>query len=234
MRFVRWMMAMTILFAGLVTLATPQNPPAGGQRGAAPAAAPAGQRGGAPEAARGGRGGGRGGIQTMTLVTTAWPDGGQIPLMYTQAGNETSPGLQWSNVPAGTASFVLIFHDLDAPIGNGPPDDLLHWMVWNIPPTATGIAQGRPDIYQWEDGTRQISASGFRYRGPGAMSSGAVHHYVFELFALDAMLDVNVTPPNPQGPNPNVPQTRAAVMQAMAGHIRGKASYVGLFRRPQS
>ena len=74
------------------------------------------------------------------------------------------------------------------------------------------------------DGTRQISASGPYYRGPGALAAGPVHHYVFELFALDATIDVPAVGAFP-------PQTRAAVLAAMAGHVRGKAVYVGLFKR---
>ena len=167
----------------------------------------------------------------MTLITTAWSDGGQIPVRYTQAGTETSPGIQWSGAPSGTESFVLVFHDLDAIGING--DDILHWMVWNIPGGATGIAQGRPDGFESNDGTRQISVSGFRYRGPGAPAAGPMHHYVMELYALDTMLDIKINPQGPQDPNPNVSAIRAAIMQAMAGHVRGKAAYVGLFHRPQ-
>ena len=73
-------------------------------------------------------------------------------------------------------------------------------------------------------GIRQISATGPFYRGPGAAAAGPAHHYVFELFALDTMLDVP-----PVGVSPA--QTRAAVMSAMAGHVRGKAAYIGLFKR---
>jgi Raf kinase inhibitor-like YbhB/YbcL family protein len=179
------------------------------------------------------RGGGRaGGFQTLTLSTTAWPDGGMIPLRYSQAGPEISPAIQWSAAPAGTASFVLIFHDADSVVP-GSTDDLLQWMLWNIPATAGGVAQGRPDGFELPDGTRQISASGSRYRGPGASATGPVHHYVLELYALDTVLEVKAPEQGPQDPNPNPQAIRTAVMQAMAGHVRGKAAYVGLFRRPQ-
>ena len=78
---------------------------------------------------RGGGGGGRGGgFQTLALTTTAWPDGGMIPLRYSQAGPEISPAIQWSTPPAGTASFVLVFHDADSMVPNST-DDLLQWMV---------------------------------------------------------------------------------------------------------
>jgi len=187
--------------------------------------------------AQAGRGGGRGGrgrgaaFQNMTLTTTAWPDGGMIPLRYTQAGPELSPAIQWSAPPSGTVSFVLVFHDADTLVNNST-DDLLHWMLWNIPGTVTAIAQGRPDGFELEDGTRQISVSGSRYRGPGASATGPIHHYVMELYALDTMLDIKVNPQGPQDTNPNVQAIRTSVFQAMVGHIRGKAAYLGLFRRP--
>jgi Raf kinase inhibitor-like YbhB/YbcL family protein len=177
------------------------------------------------------RGGGRGGFQTMTLVTTAWPDGGMIPLRYSQAGPEISPAIQWSGAPAGTASFVLVFHDADT-IAPNSTDDLLHWLLWNIPGTATGVAQARPGGFELPDGSRQISTSGSRYRGPGASSTGPLHHYVMELYALDTMLDIKLAPQGPQDPNPNPQAIRASVLQAMTGHVRGKAAYVGMFRRP--
>jgi Raf kinase inhibitor-like YbhB/YbcL family protein len=189
------------------------------------------QRGGG---GRGGGGRGRGNaFANLTLVTTAWPDGGMIPLRYTQAGPEISPAIQWSAPPAGTASFVLMFHDADALAANNSTDDFLHWMLWNIPATATGLPQGMADGFELPDGTRQISVSGSRYRGPGASATGPIHHYVLELYALDTMLDIKVNPQGPQEPNPNAQAIRTSIVQAMAGHIRGKAAYFGLFRRPQ-
>ena len=92
-------------------------------------------------------------------------------------------------MPDGTQSFVLIAHDLDAAIGNGT-DDILHWMLWNIPAATRSLPEGVPQGTQLPDGTRQISASGPYYRGPGAPAAGPPHHYVFELYAIDAMIDV--------------------------------------------
>jgi len=180
-----------------------------------------------PPGGRGGRGGGRGGVQVMTLTSEAWPDGGAIPAKYTQAGTETSPPLAWGNVPDNVASFVLIVHDIDAVVGSGG-DDMLHWMRWNIPGTARSLAEGIPHGTELPDKTRQISATGPYYRGPGALAAGPAHHYVFELFALDVpSIDVPAVGASP-------PQTRAAVMSAIAGHVRGKAVYVGLFKRPST
>jgi Raf kinase inhibitor-like YbhB/YbcL family protein len=190
----------------------------GQQRGTAPgptaAPAQAGARGG---------GRGRGAIQAMTLTSSAWPDGGEIPAKYTQAGDDMSPPLAWTGAPDGVVSYVLMMHDVDAPIGNGT-DDLLHWLVWNVPATTTSLREHLPAIPQLPDGTRQISATGPYYRGPGAAAAGPTHHYIFELFALDTTLDVPAVGAQP-------PATRAAIVAAMIGHIRGKAVCTGRFKR---
>lgn len=182
-------------------------------------------RGGQPGAQPGGRGrGGRGAVPVMMLTSSAWPDGGQIPLKHSQIGPELSPALAWSNVPDDVQSFVLIAHDVDQAIGNGN-DDVLHWMVWNIPASARSLPEGVAQASELPDGTRQISASGPYYRGPGAPASGPAHHYVFELYALDSPINVPAVGQSP-------PLMRAAVVAAMAGHVRAKAAYVGLFKRP--
>ncbi|HMD36797.1 MAG TPA: YbhB/YbcL family Raf kinase inhibitor-like protein [Vicinamibacterales bacterium] len=211
----------TIRFAALLTVALATCVSAQ-DRGAPP---PAGQ----PPAQPGGRGGGgrgRGAIATMTLTSTGWIDGGQIPAKYTQANGpagEISPPLAWNGAPENTAEFVLIVHDVDAPIAGGT-DDVLHWMLWKIPPSTTALPEHVAAGPERPDKTRQISATGPYYRGPGALSSGPAHHYVFELFALDQAIDVPAVGQSP-------PQTRAAVVAAMAGHVRGKGVLVGLFRR---
>jgi Raf kinase inhibitor-like YbhB/YbcL family protein len=195
---------------GVPPPAAPANPAVP----AAPAPGIAGQRGG---------GRGRGGVQVMTLASSAWPDGGQIPARHTQEGEDLSPPLTWSGAPEGIASYVLLVHDADALVGGGT-DDLLHWLLWNIPATVTSLHEHAPSMSQLPDGTRQISATGPYYRGPGAPAAGPVHHYVFDLFALDSTLDVAAVGASP-------PNTRAAVIAAMAGHVRAKATYVGLFKR---
>jgi Raf kinase inhibitor-like YbhB/YbcL family protein len=177
------------------------------------------QRGGAPAAG-----------PAMTLTIAAFPDGGQVPVKFSQAaegaapGEGTSPAMSWSNVPAGTQSFVLNMHDMDV-ARNKTSDDQAHWVVWNIPATSTGLPEGVPKGSQRPDGSYQISATGPMYRGPGAPANGPLHHYMFELFALDTKLDVQ--------PAADAFETRANVVKAMQGHILAKAVYGGLFRRPQ-
>lgn len=166
----------------------------------------------------------------MTMTVAGFPDGGQIPVKYSQAapgvptGEGTSPAITWANVPAGAQSFVLNMHDMDV-VRNKTSDDQPHWVVWNIPATATGLPEGVSKGSERPDGSYQISATGPMYRGPGAGANGPYHHYMFELFALDTKLDVH--------PTADPFETRANVMKAMQGHILGKAVYGGLFRRPQ-
>ncbi|MEO6879303.1 MAG: YbhB/YbcL family Raf kinase inhibitor-like protein [Gemmatimonadaceae bacterium] len=170
------------------------------------------------------------GAPPMALTTTAWPDGAQIPVRYTQAGDQISPELQWTNAPAGTQSFVINMIDPDVSVQRGTQAQP-HWIVWNIPGTATGMPEGVKPGADLPDGAHQISASGRQYRGPGAGANGPLHHYTFEVYALDTKVDVPAS--SAAQPMAAALETRAAVMQAMQGHVLGKAVYVGLFRRPQ-
>jgi Raf kinase inhibitor-like YbhB/YbcL family protein len=176
------------------------------------------------------RGGGGAPPAPMTMTVAGFADGGQIPVKYTQAapgvpnGEGLSPAITWTNAPAGTQSFVLNMHDMEV-ARNKTTDDQAHWVVWNIPATSTGLPEGVPKGSRRPDGSFQISATGDMYRGPGAPANGPPHHYMFEVYALDAKLDVQ--------PASDAFETRANVMKAMQGHILGKAVYGGLFKRPQ-
>jgi len=160
----------------------------------------------------------------MVMSIAAFADGTDIPPKFTQAGDQTSPAIAWTSVPDGTVSFLLHFHDLEVS-RNHTSDDQLHWIVWNIPGTATGLLEGLPKGAQLPNGAYQLSASGQVYRGPGAPAGGPRHHYTFELFALDTKIDVQ--------PGTDAFDTRVAILKAMQGHILGKAVYMGLFHRPQ-
>src|SRR5688572_32778529 len=84
----------------------------------------------------------------MVLTVTGFPDGGEIPVRFSQAapgaapGEGTSPAMSWTNVPAATQSFVLNMRDLDV-ARNKTTEDQAHWVVWNIPGTARGMTEGQ-------------------------------------------------------------------------------------------
>jgi len=179
---------------------------------------PGAQRGAAPAA------------PAMVLTVSGFADGADIPVKFSQAapgvatGEGLSPAISWTNVPAGAQSFFLNMRDMDVS-RNKTTDDQAHWVVWNIPGSATGLPEGVPKGAKLANGAFQFSATGQMYRGPGAGANGPKHHYMFELYALDTMLDVQ--------PAADAFESRANVMKAIQGHVLGKAVYGGLFKRPQ-
>jgi Raf kinase inhibitor-like YbhB/YbcL family protein len=175
---------------------------------AADAFAQQGGRGG------GGRGGGRGfNLPPLLMQTDAFPDGGIVPQKFTGRGG-VQPGFKFSGAPEGTVSYAIIFHDIDVAL-NGGTGDVLHWMAWNIPASAGGIPEGKlPDgAVQGNNITGQAA-----YFGPGAPAGPRYHHYVFELYALNANLTLPAT------------ASRDELIAAMAGKTVAKAAYVGRFR----
>lgn len=178
----------------------------------APAAGAPGRAGGPPN-------------PPLLMTTTAWQDGGVIPDKYTQAAGPAavSPALSWSQVPPGTQSLVLLMHDPEPVLARGSKMDITHWLVWNIPGTSTGLPEAVP-AGELPDGTRQVSLRSNAYMGPGA-PPGPYHHYTFELYALDIKLEV------PQGQPQQAAATRQAVVDAMDGHVLGKAVLVARFHR---
>lgn len=166
----------------------------------------------------------------FTLSINGFDDGDDVPVRYSQAaegalpGGGTSPAIHWENAPAGTQSFVVNMLDLDFAPNRGTKSQV-HWVVWNIPGSATGLEENQPQGDMLPNGASQISATGRVYRGPGAGAAGPKHHYLFEVYALDTKLSVMATD------DPIV--TRDAVLAAMEGHVLGKSVYMGMFRRPQ-
>jgi Raf kinase inhibitor-like YbhB/YbcL family protein len=160
----------------------------------------------------------------LTLTTPAFEDGGIIPNKYTIAASPAtavSPELAWTHVPDGTVSFALILADPDTTLAH-TTDQVLHWLIFNIPGTATGLPEGVPIGAQLPDGSVQGLNRGKKagYMGMGMGSAGPYHHYTWELFALDTKLTL--------GPD----ATRSDVLAAINGHILDKGVLVGRFHRP--
>ena len=231
MKLMRVVVVVALISAVTIGMAIAQAPPAGGQgAGQGPGAGAPGGGGGGRQGGGGGggRAGGRGG-PVLSVSSTAWPSGGEIPMKHAFRGENLSPAFQfqWFNgvtpaeQPATVQSFAVIFHDMENSTNRGTADTL-HWSVFNIPATAKGLPEGLPAGLQ-PDGTKP--GPGIRggengsYFGPGA-GQGPFHHYVFEFYALDAKLDLPST------------ATRAELLAAMEGHVVGKAAYVGRFRTP--
>ena len=155
----------------------------------------------------------------LLMSIAAFPDGGDVP----HPAGSMSPAVSWSQVPPGTQSFLLLVHDPEPHPGKSVTDNT-HWLIWNIPATATGLPEGVLPGGTLADGSRQLKGNGANaiaaYRGPCA-PPGPDHHYTWELWALDTML--------PAGEN----ATRADVMKAADGHILGAAIWIGMYHRVQ-
>ena len=148
-----------------------------------------------------------------------------VPDKYTATGQiPVTPPLAWTNIPATAQSLVLIVHDADVVVQKGMGDNP-HWIVFNIPPSTASLAEGLPATPALPDGSVQLS----RKNGQGAVTGvgyfpfapppGFVHHYNFDLYALDTKLPLDTN------------ASRADVESAMAGHVVGKAVLETRFKR---
>jgi Raf kinase inhibitor-like YbhB/YbcL family protein len=154
------------------------------------------------------------------LASSAYAEGSMIPTQYSCADpNAASPALSWANPPANTASFAIIMHDTDAAPMKGTMD-VTHWIFWGIPGSSTSVAAGvkpdsSPDGIMQGKNIRGVNG----YQPPCPPPGATPHHYIFEIYALDAKLDLPAGSP------------RADLLKAMDGHVIGKSTYVGNFGR---
>jgi Raf kinase inhibitor-like YbhB/YbcL family protein len=157
---------------------------------------------------------------TLHVTSPTLVAGQTVPRQHTADGENISPALQWRGAPATTRSFALVCDDPDVPI----PGGFVHWVVYNIPATATGVPENLPidpaaPMPAAIAGTVQ-GLSGFKrpiYRGP-APPPGTPHHYHFTVYALD----VSGLPPG---------LTRAQLIETMQGHVVGQGELVTIYER---
>jgi Raf kinase inhibitor-like YbhB/YbcL family protein len=156
---------------------------------------------------------------SITLTSPAFAPGERMPVRHTADGANSSPPLQWTKVPSGTAELALICDDPDAP----RPDPWVHWVVYRITPSVTGLPEGLPAREQLSEpmGARQ-GRNDFRqygYGGPAPPSKHGTHHYHFRLYALDAKLEL--------APG----ATKGQLLEAMSGHVLAHGELVGTYSR---
>ncbi|RQS63641.1 YbhB/YbcL family Raf kinase inhibitor-like protein [Burkholderia sp. Bp8963] len=153
----------------------------------------------------------------MTLTSQAFQAGGEIPKRYTCKGADVSPPLAWSGVPANAKSLVLIVDDPDAPDPAAPRMTWVHWVVYNIPPTAAGLPEGVA-ANALPAGTLQ-GVNDFQHTAYGGPCPPVGRHrYFHKLYALDTVL-----------PDLHQP-TKAALEKAMQGHVVAHTELLGMFR----
>jgi len=150
----------------------------------------------------------------LEVTSSAFTEGEMIPKKYTCDGENISPPLAWSNPPADTKSVAMINDDPDAPAGTWT-----HWVMFNIPATATSLPENIPPMKTLEDGSIQ-GANDFRkigYAGPCPPFN--VHRYYYKVYAVDSLLDLK----------PGA--TKRDVLGAMGGHILAEGMLMGRYKR---
>ena len=152
---------------------------------------------------------------SLKLTSSAFTHNGEIPTKYTCEGEDLSPALSWSGAPEGTKTFAMIVDDPDAPDPKAPKMVYVHWVLHNIPASATSLAesatksglpagtvQGKNDF-----GTQE-------YGGP--CPPIGVHRYFFKLFALDTELSLSAP-------------TKPELLKAIEGHILAQTELMGTY-----
>jgi Raf kinase inhibitor-like YbhB/YbcL family protein len=154
-------------------------------------------------------------MPTIQLTSTAFKDGEVIPRQHTCDGENLSPPLAWSGIPASTRSLALIADDPDAPSGTW-----VHWVVYNLDAAASALPQGVAK-YQDQGGAGASGTNSFRkpgYSGP-CPPAGPTHRYYFKLYALDTSLNLKSG------------ASKEDLLKAMQGHILAQGQLMGRYAR---
>jgi Raf kinase inhibitor-like YbhB/YbcL family protein len=154
----------------------------------------------------------------MSLLSTAFQPMSPIPRKYAAEGDNISPPLNWAGIPWETKELVLVVEDPDAPM----PEPVVHWIVYHIPPTAGGLPEAVPAgaTIPHPPGARQSMTYNRvqGYTGPNPPLGHGVHHYHFQLFAVDQTLNLDQP-------------TKDDLAQAMKEHVLAHSELVGTYQR---
>lgn len=155
----------------------------------------------------------------IRVVSPAFADGAAMPKHFAGDGDDVSPPLSWSDVPAGTREVAVLCEDPDAPF----PSPFVHWLVHGLPPDVhalpeglakTSVVPGVPSAHQGDNSGRDEG-----YTGPMPPPGHGVHHYYFQVFALDRRLNLQDSP------------TRDELVHAMEGHVLAAGTLIGTYLR---
>jgi Raf kinase inhibitor-like YbhB/YbcL family protein len=157
-------------------------------------------------------------VMSMNIQSLSFMHEREIPARHTCDGLNTSPPILWLGVPNSAKSLVLIVDDPDAPDPSAPKRTWVHWLLYNIPVSATDLTEG-VTANRLPAGTLQ-GINDWRSTGYGGPCPPiGRHRYFFKLYALDSVL--------PDLKNPN----KATLEKAMQGHVLDQASLIGLYQR---
>lgn len=154
----------------------------------------------------------------LTLVSPSFEHQCDIPSRFTCEGADISPALQWSGIPQGTQTLALIVDDPDAPDPKNPRMTWVHWILYNIPASATELPEGLKPAHL-PSGTQEGLNDWKRTGYGGPCPPIGKHRYFFKLYALDTELPVvkNIT--------------KSQLEKSMQGHILATAELIGLYKK---
>ncbi|MDO8632008.1 MAG: YbhB/YbcL family Raf kinase inhibitor-like protein [Phycisphaerales bacterium] len=156
---------------------------------------------------------------TIKVESPAFVNNAKIPTKFTGDGEDVSPGLTWSNLPAGARELALICDDPDAPTS----EPWVHWVIYRIAADAKGLPENVAKTASPAEPKGALqgknSWSKIGYGGPAPPKGHGVHHYHFKLYALDAPLNVSSG------------LTKKDMLAAMKGHILAQGELVGTYQR---
>lgn len=145
----------------------------------------------------------------MLLKSPVFKNNQGIPERFTCDGNNVSPPLEISEVPAGARGLVLALDDPDAPVGKQ-----VHWLIWNIRPEKQEIKRDTVPAGAIV-GTNDFGKTG--YTGP--CPSSGTHAYLFKLYAVDCLLPEDAE------------LTKAKIRKMIEGHLIEKTLLRGFYER---
>ncbi len=156
---------------------------------------------------------------SITVTCTAFRAGESIPKKHTGDGDDVSPPLAWTGVPAHAKELALICDDPDAPT----PQPWVHWVIYKIPVSAKGLAESRPRSATLTDPAGALQGRNswgeMGYRGPAPPRGHGVHHYHYRVYALDGPLDLKAG------------ATKDELLATMKGHVVAQGELVGTYQR---
>ena len=155
---------------------------------------------------------------SLVLTSSAFTHQGSIPQQYTCQGRDVSPPLSWSGAPDGTKGLVLIVDDPDAPDPAAPKRTWVHWVLYDIPSTVSGLPEAVTSA-KLPPGTREGTNDWNRTGYGGPCPPVGRHRYFHKLYALDVEL-------------PDLgPARKGEVEKAMEGHILAKTELIGTYQK---
>ncbi|HKI16740.1 MAG TPA: YbhB/YbcL family Raf kinase inhibitor-like protein [Isosphaeraceae bacterium] len=156
---------------------------------------------------------------SLKVLSPVFSEGTPIPRRYTGDGEDLSPPLSWSGLPAAARELALIVDDPDAPT----KEPWVHWVIYNLPSTLSELAEGitpiahapvAPGVVQGKNSWNSVG-----FQGPAPPKGHGIHHYYFRLYALDTSLRL------PEGLD------KAGLLKRMEGHIVSEAVLMGTYHR---